>query len=261
MKIKILSLLLAISLIAGLLPVATVGAETTATTAPTTAATTVPTATPATTAPTTKPAATTAATTKATTPTPAGTVTPPTTTSPSTTAPTVTDPTSSEVSISVKLCETSVAQDFLAVLTVSKGGAPVYATTKDSGVPTLVTNGSVPTNNYVKFEYPQNGLPTITLMNAKLRSSGNVLDLSSFDMSSATYVVNMFHINYELTTIYAGDNWNLNPDQLSQTGGMINYSPKLVGGQGTTYSSSDASYMHIDGGEEAPGYLTYKPAQ
>jgi len=183
MKIKILSLLLAISLIAGLLPVATVGAETTATTAPTTAATTVPTATPATTAPTTKPAATTAATTKATTPTPAGTVTPPTTTSPSTTAPTVTDPTSSEVSISVKLCETSVAQDFLAVLTVSKGGAPVYATTKDSGVPTLVTNGSVPTNNYVKFEYPQNGLPTITLMNAKLRSSGNVLDLSSFDIA------------------------------------------------------------------------------
>ena len=183
MKIKILSLLLAISLIAGLLPVATVGAETTATTAPATAATTVPTATPATTAPTTKPAATTAATTKATTPTPAGTVTPPATTLPSTTAPTVTDPTSSEVSISVKLCETSVAQDFLAVLTVSKGGAPVYATTKDSGVPTLVTNGSVPTNNYVKFEYPQNGLPTITLMNAKLRSSGNVLDLSSFDIA------------------------------------------------------------------------------
>jgi len=95
------------------------------------------------------------------------------------------------------------------------------------------------------------------LLNTKVR----VLDLSSFDMSSATYVVNMFHINYELTTIYAGDNWNLNPDQLSQTGGMINYSPKLVGGQGTTYSSSDASYMHIDGGEEAPGYLTYKPAQ
>ena len=95
------------------------------------------------------------------------------------------------------------------------------------------------------------------LLNTKVR----VLDLSSFDMSSATYVVNMFHINYELTTIYAGDNWNLNPDQLSQTGGMINYSPKLVGGQGTTYSSSDAGYMRIDGGEEAPGYLTYKPAQ
>ncbi len=95
------------------------------------------------------------------------------------------------------------------------------------------------------------------LLNTKVR----VLDLSSFDMSSAVYVTNMFHINSELTTIYAGDNWNLNPDQLSQTGGMINYSPKLVGGQGTTYSSSDAGYMRIDGGEEAPGYLTYKPAQ
>lgn len=180
MKIKILSLLLAISLIAGLLPVATVSAETTATTAPTTAATTVPTSTPATTAPTTKPAATTAATTKATTPTPSVTspATQPATTTPTTSA---TEPTSNGTSVSVNLCENGTTQSYLVVLTASKGGKPVYATTNDSGTPSLVAGDAVPKNKYVKFEYPLNGLPTITLMNARLRSTGNVLDLSSFD--------------------------------------------------------------------------------
>ena len=179
MKIKILSLLLTICLIAGFLPVATVGAETTATTASTTAATTVPTVAP-TTAPTTKPAATMAATTKATTPTPAVTSpsTQPSTTTPATSA---TDPTSNGTSVSVNLCENGTSQSYLAVLTASKGGKPVYATTNDSGTPTLVTGDAVPKNKYVKFEYPLNGLPTITLMNARLRSTGNVLDLSSFD--------------------------------------------------------------------------------
>lgn len=213
MKTKLLSLLLAISLIFGLLPIMIASAETLATDAPTSAPTsapvtqssttatsaptTVPTTKPATTSATTKPAslpstATTAATTKATNPTPA--VTTSATTAPATTTPTVTsaptteptgatDPTSSGISVSVKLCETSETKNYLAVLTVSKGGAPVYATTNDSGVPSLVANGSVPTNKYIKFEYPENGLPTITLMNVKLRSSGNVLDLSSFDIA------------------------------------------------------------------------------
>lgn len=173
MKIKALSLLLAICLMVGLLPVMTANAETTVTTAPTTAATT---------AATTKPAAT--------TPTPA--VTSPTVTQPATTAPTTTVPTTSaptdatnpnfdSVSLSVKLCENSTTQDYSAILTVTKGGKAVYATTNDSGTPALVKGDAVPNNRYIKFEYPQNGLPTITLMNAKLRSTGNALDLSSFD--------------------------------------------------------------------------------
>ena len=75
------------------------------------------------------------------------------------------------------------------MLTASKGGAPVYAVTNDAGIPVPVTDGSVPTDNYVKFEYPQNDLPTITLMNAKLRSSGNILDLSAFDIAVKIMVV------------------------------------------------------------------------
>lgn len=139
MKIKLLSLLLAISFIVGLLPVAMVSAETTATT--------------------------------------------PTVTSPTaTTSPTdATSPNFDLVSLSVKLCENNTTQDYSVVLTATKGGKPVYATTNDSGTPALVTGSAVPNNRYVKFEYPQNGLPTITFMNAKLRSSGNALDLSFFD--------------------------------------------------------------------------------
>ncbi|MBR5023058.1 MAG: hypothetical protein IKY18_07715 [Oscillospiraceae bacterium] len=190
MKIKLLSLLLAISMIAGFLPVTMVSAETsvtsasvptsTPTSAPTTAATTVPTV-----APTTKPA-TTPATTQVTTPTPAVTspaaTTLPTTTTPTTSAPTdVTDPTSGGISISVNLCENSTTQNYAVTLTAIKGGKAVYATTNDSGTPALVTGDAVPINKYVKLEYPQNGLPTITLMNTRLRSTGNALDLSFFD--------------------------------------------------------------------------------
>lgn len=176
MKIKFLSLLLVICLTVGFVP-AVGSAETTATEEPTAVATTAPTTSPttkpATAAPPTKPAATPSTATPTTAPTTVPTTAP-------TTAPTgVTDPTA--ISVSVKLCETGTPQSYLAVLTAAKGGKPVYATTNNSGTPTLVTNGSVPSNNYVKFEYPQNGLPTITLMNAKLRSAGNVLDLSSFD--------------------------------------------------------------------------------
>ena len=133
MKTKLLSLLIAISFMVGLLPVAIASAETTATSAPT----------------------------------------------PATTAPTTPDPNS--ISLSVKLCENSSTLNYAVTLTATKGGKAVYATTNDSGTPFLVTGDSVPKNKYVKFEYPQNGLPTITLMNARLRSTGNVLDLSSFD--------------------------------------------------------------------------------
>lgn len=230
MKRKFLGLFLAICLIAGLLPAVMVGAETTATNAPTTApapetttaATTAPTTQPtaapsteattvpstgATTAPTTAPstAASTAATTKATESTkqtrPATTepsvTTPPETTP--TTAPTgPVNPTAGAFSVSIKLCETSSAQTYLAVLTASKGGEPVYAVTNEDGIPIPVTDGSVPTDNYIKFEYPQNDLPTITLMNAKLRSSGNILDLSSFDIAVKIMVVG--NSSFESTT-------------------------------------------------------------
>lgn len=222
MKRKFLSLLLAVCLIAGLLPTAMVGAETTATDAPTSAPTTTPTTQPTsapTTVPTTQPTAAptaqptsaptakpTAAATTAPATTPAETTKPADETKPTTTAPVtapttpptaapmtepsgVVNPTTSVVSVSIKLCETSTTQSFLAVLTAAKGGAPVYAVTNADGIPVPVTDGSTPTDNYVKFEYPQNDLPTITLMHANLRSSGNILDLSSFDIGVKIVII------------------------------------------------------------------------
>ena len=93
------------------------------------------------------------------------------------------NPTVSAVSISVKLCETSTNQSYLSVLTATKGGSAVYATTNEYGIPVTVTGKTIPTNNYVKFEYPKNDIPTITFKGAYLRSYGNILDLSSFDIA------------------------------------------------------------------------------
>ena len=213
MKKNFLSLLLVLCLTVGLLPavlgaaeptttptdstVSTTATEVTAaptnapstevTTAPTSESTSAPTSAPsseATTAPTDAP---TSAPTSTPTSTPTVKPTAPPTVKP-TTPPTVepsgvVNPTVSPVSISVKLCETSTNQSYLSVLTATKGGSAVYAVTNDAGIPVTVTNGSIPTDNYVKFEYPKNDIPTITFKGAYLRSYGNILDLSSFDIA------------------------------------------------------------------------------
>lgn len=75
-----------------------------------------------------------------------------------------------------------------------------------------------------------------------------VLDLSSFDMSSAVRTKNMFHVNSNLTTIYVGDSWNLNPGQLTDTG-MFGVNAKLTGANGSTLSSigsNSAVYARVD---------------
>ncbi len=85
------------------------------------------------------------------------------------------------------------------------------------------------------------------------------IDLSSFDMSSAKYVLNMFHVNPRLTTIYVGDNWNLNPDNLSSANGMFGSSGALRGGNGSSVSSlgsNSAIFARVDT-PETPGLLTH----
>ena len=84
------------------------------------------------------------------------------------------------------------------------------------------------------------------------------VDLSSFDMTNAKETASMFSGNSELTTIYVGDNWNLDPTQLEASGGMFGGNPKLTGANGTTTSGNptDATYARIDT-EETPGYLTH----
>ncbi len=82
------------------------------------------------------------------------------------------------------------------------------------------------------------------------------LDLSSFNTANVTNMKNMFENCDELKTITVGSTWSTEAVTISTD--MFANCFKIVGGAGTTYSSSytDASYAHIDGGIDNPGYLT-----
>ena len=88
-------------------------------------------------------------------------------------------------------------------------------------------------------------------------SSLTSLDLSSFNTSKVTNMTRLFYACENLQTIYVGDGWST--DAVTTSTEMFNGCANLVGGQGTTYSSSnpkDKTYAHIDGGPSNPGYFT-----
>ena len=85
------------------------------------------------------------------------------------------------------------------------------------------------------------------------------LDLSSFNTSQVTNMGNMFNGCSNLRTIYVGNNWST--AAVTSSLDMFIYCNSLVGGQGTTWNSSnpmDKTYAHIDGGPSNPGYFTAK---
>ncbi len=85
-------------------------------------------------------------------------------------------------------------------------------------------------------------------------SSLTSLDLGSWDTQNVMDVTVMFSNCSALATIYVGDKWNI------KTGSSMFYNcTSLVGGNGTTYNSSniDETYAHIDAVGN-PGYLTDK---
>ena len=87
------------------------------------------------------------------------------------------------------------------------------------------------------------------------------LDLSSFNTAKVTYMRYMFEGSTLLRTIYVGSGWST--AAVTNSVYMFNNCTSLVGGQGTTYNSSnpkDKTYAHIDGGPSNPGYFTEKPA-
>ena len=87
------------------------------------------------------------------------------------------------------------------------------------------------------------------------------LDLSSFNTSQVTKMRNMFSSCSNLRTIYVGSGWNT--ASVTASSNMFTNCTSLVGGQGTTYNSSnptDKTYAHIDGGTSNPGYFTAKSA-
>ena len=86
------------------------------------------------------------------------------------------------------------------------------------------------------------------------------LDVSHFNTSKVIYMTQMFDGCTNLRTIYVGNDWST--AAVTSSTNMFNYCTSLVGGQGTTYNSSnpkDKTYAHIDGGPSNPGYFTAKP--
>ena len=84
------------------------------------------------------------------------------------------------------------------------------------------------------------------------------LDISNFNPLNAENMNSMFNGCTNLTTIYASDKWTV--ANVTSSSSMFYNCTSLVGGSNTMYNSSyvDASYAHIDGGTENPGYFTSK---
>ena len=84
------------------------------------------------------------------------------------------------------------------------------------------------------------------------------LNVSSFNTSKVTDMASMFSNCTNLKTIYASESFNTN--KVTNSYYMFRNCSKLVGGAGTTYSSSyiDKTYARIDGGASIPGYFTLK---
>ena len=85
------------------------------------------------------------------------------------------------------------------------------------------------------------------------------LNLTRFDTRNVTNMSEMFMYCNELAKIYVGDEWNT--ANVTESKKMFDGCDALVGGMGTTYDENhaDASYAHLDGGNDAPGYLSTMP--
>ena len=83
------------------------------------------------------------------------------------------------------------------------------------------------------------------------------LDVSNFNTNNVTHMSRMFANCSVITTIKVdADNWNTS--NVTQGDNMFFNCNYIVGGMGTTYDSNhiDIIYARIDGGANAPGYLT-----
>ena len=84
------------------------------------------------------------------------------------------------------------------------------------------------------------------------------LDLSRFNTSNVTNMQYMFAGCDSLTTIYVGDGWDVS--KVTNGDEMFSGCYNLRGGAGTLFNRRQmgVTYAHVDGGENNPGYLTYK---
>ena len=136
---------------------------------------------------------------------------------------------------------------------------------------TSIDLSSFNTDNVTTMEYMFHECSSLTSLDlssfdtSKATSMGDMfsgctsltsLDLSSFNTSNVKYMDSMFEYNSNLRTIYVSNGWST----AAVTGSLLMFHDctSLVGGKGTTYSSShtDKAYAHIDGGPSNPGYFS-----
>ena len=88
------------------------------------------------------------------------------------------------------------------------------------------------------------------------------LDLSGFDMTNVTNTASMFYNCRNLETIYAAANADWTGDAITSSAQMFSSCEKLVGGNGTYYTSNiqDKGRACIDGLLGKPGYFSVKNA-
>ena len=84
------------------------------------------------------------------------------------------------------------------------------------------------------------------------------LDLTNFNTAQVTSMSYMFNYSDNLVAIFVGDNWST--DAVTWSRDMFRGCTSLVGRKGTEYDPDhiDASYAHLDGGVENPGYLSVR---
>lgn len=84
------------------------------------------------------------------------------------------------------------------------------------------------------------------------------LDLSSFDTRNVTAMNNMFQSDSNLKTVYVSSDFVVT--QVSNSSNMFSGCSRLVGGAGTTYSTSykDKTRARIDNPPDEKGYFTAK---
>lgn len=84
------------------------------------------------------------------------------------------------------------------------------------------------------------------------------IDVTGFDTSKVTAMENMFSNCEKLETKYVSNSFNI--DSVTSSKDMFQYSAKLIGGNGTKYSSSfiDKTYARIDNPPDSLGYFTLK---
>ena len=86
------------------------------------------------------------------------------------------------------------------------------------------------------------------------------LDLSNWNTNNVKNTSTMFYNCDNLKTIYVGDLWNM--ENVTHSYYMFTNCISLVGGEGTVYDEAhtNATYAHVDGGTDNPGYFTLKSA-